>query len=153
MVKKVKSSWNFFQLPRLLLVAAIALSFVSLTACNKGPRLVKVGGSVQVDGQPAGGVVLLFFDAESSVAVASARTDSDGSFTPTTEMNPGMPEGRYRVAATWPDPNFRAPAASMGATPPDPPDLLSGRYGLKNTDVMMDVSSSSPKVLIELKTK
>jgi hypothetical protein len=133
--------------------AVAALVFVTAVACDRGPRLVKLDGSVQVDGKPTGGVTLLFFDQQSSMAVASARSEEDGSFTPTTEMKPGIPEGKYRVVASWPDPKFVAPKTSMGQSPPEPPDLLNGRYALGKTDVLMDASAASPKAVVELKTK
>jgi hypothetical protein len=153
MVSRAQWSRNFLKLPRFLLVFTLVFSLVFVAACNRGPRLVKVDGSVQVDGQPTGGVTLIFFEHESSMAVASARSEENGSFSPSTDMNPGIPEGKYRVAATWPDPKFVAPKTSMGATPPDPPDLLGGRYTMSKSDVVVDVSSSSPKVVVELTTK
>lgn len=153
MVNRKSRSSKRLRLEKLLLASLAMLPMVFFTACDRGPRLVKVKGSVNVDGEPAGGVGLLFFEKNSSEVVASAKSEADGSFSLMTEMRPGIPEGTYIVSATWPDPSFEPPKMSMGASPPDAPDLLNGRYIKNKSDVTLEVTSSTSEAVIELKTK
>ena len=144
-----------FRLPRRshsLLAAAGMLALVSgLSGCGGG--LYNVKGTVTVDGQPAGGVGLLFFSQETNELTATARSEPDGTFSAFTDVKPGIPAGKYRVAANWPDPNFKAPPAKFGASPPDPPDLLNGRYMLGKSDLTVEITSASSAPNIELSTK
>lgn len=137
---------------RILLASLAFLPVAFLTACDSGPRLIRLKGTVNVDGEPAGGVGILFFGSDSEI-VASAKSEADGSFSPMTDMKPGIPQGNYTVAATWPDPSYEPPKMSMGTSPPDAPDLLNGRYVKNRTDVTLEVTSSTSETVIELKTK
>jgi hypothetical protein len=153
MVKQMALSIRLLNLPAVPRTSLFVLFLILMAACDRGPRLVKLEGTVQVDGQPANGVTMLFYGEESSTAVASAISGEDGSFTPTTEMRPGIPEGKYRVAASWPDPNFVAPKMPLKVEPPAPPDLLKDRYTFTNTDAVIEASFASPEVVLELTTK
>jgi hypothetical protein len=151
MVRRFLRIPQCFGLAKQVPTVFVLLTLVSLAACNGGPRLVNVKGTVQVDGEPVEGVGLLFFQHESSEIVASAKSEAGGSFKLFTNMNPGIPEGKYLVAASWPDPSFKPPKMSMGAAPPDAPDLLNGRYAKTKSDIIVDISSSTPELVIELK--
>lgn len=136
-----------------LVLGMTLLVFTGMSGCDRGPRLVNLKGSVVVDGQPAEGVNLIFFHADSKQPVATGRSESGGSFQPVTDMHQGIPEGKYLVAATWPDPSFKAPKMSMGADAPEPQDLFKGRYVQTKSDIVIDVTSSTTESVIEFKLK
>ena len=94
------------------------------------------GGKVSVQGQPAGGVLVLLYPAEGSPAakagvIPSATTKEDGTFQLSTYgQDDGAPEGGYSVAIQW----FQADAKpeqgqpAMPAGFARPPDRLQGKY-------------------------
>jgi hypothetical protein len=99
------------------------------------PGLVNVSGKVTVDGQPAEGAVLLFHpEGAPQGPVSSAVAQADGTFKMVTDGNQGIPEGRYRVTATWPDPAVKPSdgvggfGEGFGLSFEPGPDLLKGRY-------------------------
>jgi hypothetical protein len=124
-----------------------------LIGCNSGPSLIEIKGKVNVDGNPTEGVGLLFFERESQAIVASAKTGPGGEFTVMTNDRPGMPEGSYIVAASWPDPNFKAPPTSFGASPEPAPDLFKGKYIKTKSEIVLEVNSSTADPVFELKLK
>ena len=131
----------------------VALPLLCLVSCNSGSKLVKVSGTVNVDGSPAEGVGLLFFDTITSEIVSAAKSGSGGSFSITTNMNPGVPVGSYSVSAVWPDPKYVPESRSMGEAPPDAPDLLKGRYHKTRTNVSVEITSSTDSIVIDLLSK
>lgn len=131
----------------------LVLLLCPLSGCNSGPSLIEIKGKVNVDGKPTEGVGLLFFDRESQAIVASAKTGPGGEFTVMTNDKPGMPEGSYTVAASWPDPNFKAPPTSFGASPEPAPDLFKGKYIKTKSDIVLEVNSSTADPVFELKLK
>ena len=113
---------------RLLLMMVLALA-VSGCGGAKGNNLPKVSGSVNVDGKPADGAVLLFYPEGGRAATATGTADASGKFTIVTNMEPGIALGRYKVTASWPDPSERATAEDLQrGVSKDAPDLLGGRY-------------------------
>jgi hypothetical protein len=128
---------------------ALSLSLLGLNGCGGGTSLVKVTGSVTVDGQPADGAVLLFHpESDTLGSVSSAVADASGTFSPVTDGEPGIPAGTYRVTVSWPDPAMRREASAMQfgfGEERDPPDLLKGRYIAKDRSqltVVIDRSTS-----------
>jgi len=67
--------------PRSWTAVALGLALVvPLGGCSWWLRITEVSGSVKVDGQPAGGVQLVFDPLDTSRPRALARTAADGSF-------------------------------------------------------------------------
>ena len=145
--------------PLLTLYLAIAL----IAGCGGGPGQVNVTGKITVDGAPAVGAVLLFHptDADSkNASIASGIAGSDGSFTLTTNMIAGIPQGKYAVTVTWPNPSFtvkqKEPSKmQMKEDSVTAPDLLKGRYVMKDKSGLSAEISSSTKELppFQLKSK
>src|SRR5262249_43079649 len=81
---------------------------LAVTGCGDG----KVGpapvhGSVNIDGKPAGGVVLFFCPTDGSPEVQKLRpmgvTEADGKFELTTvDKGDGAPPAHYKVIMMWP---------------------------------------------------
>lgn len=135
---------------------AMYLSVALMAGCG-GPSLVKITGKILVDGAPATGAVLLFHPVNNKDAsVATGVAESDGSFTLTSNMNAGVLPGKYIVTASWPDPSVKPTEAQkmMGNAEPGP-DLLKGRYIMKDKSGLTAEVSSSTKELpaFELKSK
>lgn len=143
---------GYFRRTICLLGLSIVVAAVGL-GCDSGPRLIKVKGTVNVDGNPAEGVGLIFFDQVTSQVVASAKSGANGSFSAMTDMKPGIPVGNYIVTAQWPDPSYVPPKTQMGAEPPAAPDLLKDRYARVNSKLTVEITSSTSEVPIDLTTK
>jgi hypothetical protein len=94
---------------------------------------VEVTGSVKVDGKPADGATIMFFPENSSARfVSTGQVGPDGSYSLTTELQTGIPVGKYQVTVIWPDPGQRAEGAKMfQGVAEDGPDLLKGKYALR----------------------
>lgn len=138
----------------------LVLGLVALVGCGGGgPSLVKAKGKVLVDGNPApGAIVLLHPDSPANSAVANGITDANGVFTPLTGTDEGIAEGTYRVTVVWPDPKMSGGAGTLqfGASQSkDPPDLLKGRYVMRDkSKLTVTVSRSNPELPpLELTTK
>ena len=114
---------------KLVFHSLAACCVVALVGCS---GLVNVSGTVPVDGQPADGVNLRFFpEGDNPEAIPSSATSGDGGkFSMTTNMESGLPKGKYKVSADWPDPNYKPPnQGGLSFGDPEPaPDLLKGRY-------------------------
>ncbi len=132
-------------------VAMTAFVLLPLTGCSKGPKLVNVQGVVNLDGQATQGINLLFFKQGQTVASASGVSGVGGAIATTTNGEPGIELGKYDVVATYPDPQFKAPPAGFGQSPPDPPDLFKGKYF--KSKVAVDITSADAKVTIDLSLK
>jgi hypothetical protein len=118
----------------------------AIVGCDRGSKLVPVTGSITVDGKPAEGAVILFHpDGNEIKSVSSAVAKADGSFTPVTDSEPGMPVGRFKLSVSYPDPSVKPTESQlmMGNAEPGP-DLLKGRYISKDkSDLTAEVSSST----------
>lgn len=149
---KTLCNWNFLLSP-CLIGLFIVLGFAG---CGGGPKLHKVKGIVNVDSKPTGGVSLTFFKNDTGEYVSSTVSDPDGSFVPYTlwenETYPGIPAGKYKVAASYPDPNHKEPKMSMG-TPPSPPDLFKNKYSTPSPDISFEITSDESAPVIELSMK
>lgn len=132
----------------------LSLMWLGLLVCaGCGGGLVQVGGKVLVDGQPAEGVSLIFHPLENDANAVPATTISgpDGQFTLSTNMEPGIPRGSYKVTATWPDPKHKGSA--IGFSDPEPaPDLFKGRYTGRSSVMTKEINGSDTEVTIELST-
>ena len=141
---------------RLLLVMAMLTPVASGCGGTKGNTLPKVTGSVNVDGKPADGAVLLFYPEGGRAATATGTADASGTFTIVTNMEPGIALGRYKVTASWPDPSQRATAEDLQrGVSKDAADLLGGRYVAPDrTPLTAEVTSTTKQLpLFELSTK
>jgi len=88
------------RLPILLCVATLV---VALAGCGDGrPALVRVTGTVQLDGKPLEGAIVSFQPVaqgrDAFQRPSSAVTDAEGKFSPGTYgPDDGLPPGKYRV--------------------------------------------------------
>lgn len=118
----------------------------TVAGCNSGTKLVSVTGTITVDGAPADGAVILFHPEQSeNKTVSSAVADSDGSFSPVTDSEPGLPVGRYRLTIMWPDPAEKPTEQEiMLGSDKTGEDLLKGRYVSKDkSTVTAEVTSTT----------
>ena len=145
---------------RMATLASLLLGLVAFVGCGSGgPALVKAKGKVLVDGNPApGAIVLLHPDSPANSAVANGITDANGVFAPLTGTDEGIAEGTYRVTVVWPDPKMSGGDGTLqfGASQSkDPPDLLKGRYVMRDkSKLTVTVSRSNPELPpLELTTK
>ena len=141
---------------RSVVTALVAAAGLALAGCG-GPaseKLYPVTGRVTVDGKAPDGVVLLFHREGAASDVGTGTTDSSGSYKVVFKTNPGLPAGKFKVTASWPDPAKRNAPVSMGATP-DIPDLLRSRYAMRDrSEMSVEVSASTTELpTIELSTK
>jgi hypothetical protein len=111
-----------------------------------GPTLVKIHGSVAVDGIPASGVVLTLHPVNGEPAVAVGISKEDGTFEiSTSEFADGAVAGEYQVTCVWS--TFNAVSRSQEG------DRLSGRYASAKTSpvhLVVPPSESHDAGVIEL---
>ncbi|MFZ4733207.1 MAG: carboxypeptidase-like regulatory domain-containing protein [Pirellulales bacterium] len=141
--------------PHRAATTAVLLGLAVLAGCGtKGESLYPVKGRITVDGKPADGAVLLFHP-ESGGQVASATADSSGAFACVYNTKPGIPAGKYKITANWPDPTKRNAKGTMMGQTPDIPDLLQGKFAMRDKSTLSVEVSPTTKELppIELSTK
>ena len=116
-----------------------------LCGCSNSPSLVPVTGSVTVGGKPATGAVIMFHPEDEAQAVASGVADSEGKFKLVSGGESGVITGRYKVTVIWPDPSKKPTEAQvMMGTADTGPDLLKGKYALKNkTPLTTEITAST----------
>lgn len=117
--------------------------------CTPASNLIPASGKITVDGQPAEGAVLLFHPVSgASTSISSAVAGADGTFSPVTNSEPGIPAGSYKVTVTWPDPSVKPSEREMMMGTAEPgPDLLKGRFNTKEkSTVTVDISSGSVEI-------
>jgi hypothetical protein len=117
---------------QIVFLACLGLALLACS-CSSGParkRCYPVTGSVQVKGQPAQGVLVVFYPAnkpDPSAPSASATTDSEGKFKLSTyEADDGAPPGDYDVALTWRADGFQR--AKGGFKKSEDQDRFKGKY-------------------------
>lgn len=139
---------------------SVVLGLATLVGCGSGgSSLVKAKGKVMVDGAPASGaIVLLHPETPGSSNVANAIADANGEFAPLTGTEEGIAEGTYRVTVIWPDPKMSGGSGELqfGSTQAkDPPDLLKGRYAVRDKSKLTVTVSRSKLELdpLELSAK
>jgi hypothetical protein len=115
---------------------ALSAGVILLIGCGDG-RLPRspVGGSVKVDGKPAGGAIVVLHPVAGSVAPEAEKIrptgtcDRNGRFVlGTWELADGVPAGRWKVTVQW----FTMANASEEADPEaahTETDRLGGAYG------------------------
>jgi hypothetical protein len=156
MLSNAQSFGTFWQ-PTLGLVVAGCLAFAG---CGDGkiPRN-QVHGVVKVDGQPAGGVmVILCPQGDGPPEFQKARpmglTKPDGTFFVNTfGGGDGAPAGQYKILMSWLGPPAKG-AAERDGGPAAGADRLQGRYNnLDKTPFTVDVKSGMNELPpFELKT-
>ena len=118
-------------LSKRLFLLPLVLGTLLVAGCGKGEiARYPVRGYVIVDGQPAEGVMVIFYPVGGSEELQRHRpfgfTDPDGKFELTTlNKADGSPSGEYKVLAQWSAQgggDGRDGAVNMG------PDRLRGRY-------------------------
>lgn len=89
---------------RLLILFCAGATFAWVTGCGDGrPKLVRVTGTVMLDGKPLADAIVSFqplaAEAGAFQRPSSAVTDSEGKYIPGTfGEKDGLPAGKYRVA-------------------------------------------------------
>ena len=124
------------------------LCFLLIAGCGDGKSLLPVSGSLTIDGKPADGAVLLFFPGDPEGAVSTGNTDASGVFKLRTDGEWGALPGQYTVAITWPDPKVNVTEAQkMAGLVPDPPDLLKGKFALRDkSKIRVTIDSSTKEI-------
>jgi hypothetical protein len=140
------------------LLGLLLIGFVAATGCGKGklPRY-PVHGSVNVDGKPADGAMVIFCPVTASEEAKTKRpfgmTGADGKFELTTIVQgDGAPPGDYKVLVQWPSNgggDNRDGMRSIG------PDRLKGKYmNLEKAELTATVQEASTDLPpFELKSK
>lgn len=115
--------------------------FVSCTASPMHPELVQVVGVVQVDSEPAEGVVLTLLPQDKTAdqsrgAISTGISGADGSFAISTyALGDGTLPGRYAVTCVWSE--FDPVSRSQRG------DKLNGRYDSEDkTTIHWDINDS-----------
>jgi hypothetical protein len=134
-----------------------AAGILAVTGCGDGKiGRNKINGSVNVDGKPTGGVMVIFCPVGGSPELQKMRpfgfTGNDGKFELTSvEKGDGAPEGQYKVLMQWPGTSgdARDGGGTMG------PDKLKGRYmNLEKSQFTVDVEPGTNDLPpFELKSK
>lgn len=131
--------------------------FVSGCSVSDDEKLIQVFGSIKVDGKPAEGATLLFHpEGAQASTVASGTSGSDGKFALISNMKAGIAAGKFKITVIWPDPSVKPTEKQMmSGMSFDAPDLLKGRFVMKEKSGLTAEISSSTKELppFELKTK
>jgi hypothetical protein len=100
--------------------AVLALPFLFASGCGKG-GLVKVQGTVTLDGKPLDGATVIFVPEGEGGVTANGLTGSDGVFRLTTRTSgDGALPGQYKVTIT----KAQAVEAADQATPSDPKSMI-----------------------------
>lgn len=130
------------------------LALILTTGCG-GPSLSPVKGVVKVDGKPVKGVSLTFVKVGAGMndMPSNAVSDENGAFSLHTGETLGAAPGKYKVVAVWPDP-AKVPTLAQqmqGASAEDAPDLLNGKYTLKNSTLEVEIKGGDQSIPIDLK--
>jgi hypothetical protein len=124
------------------LVAIVAL--MVLPACDRGPRTGILAGQVQIDGQPAAGLLLSATLPGQGVG-ASAVLDAEGRFAIATPV----PVGTYVVTVNPPVPDPPGPVPRPAK--PFPVSKIPAKYRLDSTtDLRADVKEGPNSFTFEL---
>lgn len=139
--------------------AFLALGLIGLlaaTGCvDKGPKINLVNGSVNVDGKPAAGVMVIFCPVNGPPEIQRMRpfgiTQADGKFQLTAaKKGDGAPTGQFKVLFQWPvSSNETGAGIQMGA------DRFQGRFmNLEKSQVTVDIKPGENNLPpFELKSK
>lgn len=129
-------------------VACLSLVLLFLGCGPSGPQIVHVVGSITVGGKPAEGAILYFHPATDALSTASATAKPDGTFVVMYNSAEGIPVGKYKVTAIWPDPAKKPTQAQlMMGTAEVGPDLLKGKYATKaGTSLEVDITGQTKEL-------
>jgi hypothetical protein len=129
------------------LLGLVLVGLLATAGCGDGKiRRYPINGSVNVDGKPTAGVMVIFCPVGGSEELQKMRpfgiTEADGKFQLTSvQRADGAPLGQYKVLMNWPE-QSRGPSRDgiqeMG------PDRLQGRYmNLNKCQFTVDVKSGA----------
>ncbi|HBE66912.1 MAG TPA: hypothetical protein DDW52_02055 [Planctomycetaceae bacterium] len=116
-----------------LLLGTLLLFPLTFAGCgDPGIGAIPVSGTVTVDGTAMEGVMVVYTPADGSTGrAASGRTDAEGKYTLTTEINgDGAIPGEYKIAVTK---HENAEDDLPKEVDPDDPDSLDNIYGELDT--------------------
>jgi hypothetical protein len=144
---------NPMSLKKFQLGFCMALITTVMCGCGGGPKLVQIKGVAKVDGTPTAGIQLTFHPADGKLP-SSGFSEAGGEFTVVTDLNPGIPPGKYTVTANYPDPAVKISESQRMQGLGEPgPDLFKGKYGTIEKGVAVEITSSTSELPIELKLK
>ncbi len=137
--------------------ALLVLALLGLVGCGDGKiSRYPINGSVNVDGKPAAGVMVIFCPVGGSPELQKMRpfgiTDADGKFQLTLiEKADGAPAGQYKVLMQW---TLKSDVPAQGGGVQMGPDRLQGRYmNLEKSQFTVDVKAGTNDLPpFELKT-
>jgi len=127
------------------LAMAAALGLAGCAGGDGKPARAPVHGSVNVDGKPAAGVMVIFCPTDGPPEIQKLRptgfTDAEGKFQLiSVNPNDGAPPAHYKVLVQWPS----GPKNAMGGLAGSGPDQLQGRYmNLEKSPFTVEVKPGS----------
>jgi hypothetical protein len=107
---------------------------LAVTGCGDGKiARYPVSGSVQVDGRPAEGAIVVFCPVDAGAELKDLRpsglADAQGVFQlMTIQPSDGAPAGKYKIIVKWPAPPRPGAEDRDGRGPKPGPDRLKGKY-------------------------
>ena len=124
---------------------------VVLTACGCGGGYTPVKGKATVDDKPVPSGSVLFYPDKEKGNTATGEPQgiiTDGSYEMTTNGNPGVPPGLYKVVVNAAESG--EPDSSANPTPRKP--LIASKYNkLETTDLSVEVKAGAPDGAYDLK--
>jgi hypothetical protein len=140
-----------------VLWSALLVAFVAVSGCgDKGLVLYPVHGSVNVDGKPVEGAVVIFCPVGGSDEVKKKRpigyTGSDGKYQLTTiAKDDGAPAADYKIIAQWMD---KVGTDKFGRPSIEGDDRLKGKYmNVDKSELKATVKGATDLPPFELKSK
>src|SRR5437762_400437 len=113
-------------------VLVLSLLVLSCSSQTKHAELYPVRGKVLFNDKPAAGVQLTLHADGKPESHSGATSESDGTFTVTTDGAPGAPTGDYTVTMLWmqekPPPDLKKGETISMSLVSDPVDRLKGKY-------------------------
>jgi hypothetical protein len=128
-------------------VSAALATALMIAGCGGDGKVARspVHGSVNVDGKPTSGVMVIFCPTDGPPEVQKLRptgfTDAEGKFQLISiDPTDGAPPGHYKVLIQWPG----GPKNAMGGLAGSGPDQLQGRYmNLEKTPFTVEIKPGS----------
>jgi len=128
---------------RTSVVVLVCLVLPLAIGCDKGPKLVKVGGTVTYKNAPVQGATVTFIWPDKDISVGS--TDENGKFTLTTGGRAGAPVGEARVAISKVKTSFNTGNKSAEQLRPQDMMKMAQSAGKENKSISESATNELPK--------